>query len=108
MASETAVELLSKQMAGAFDMLRQRLAGLTEEEFLWEPAPGSWKLRFMPDGKWSYDYAIPDPDPAPLTTISKRLFLILESAASPAPAKTNFSRSGMDMLICTLFLGAYS
>jgi hypothetical protein len=70
---DPAIELLSNQTVSAFDMLRQRLEGLTEEEFLWEPAPGSWKLRFMPDGKWSYDYAIPDPDPAPLTTIGWRM-----------------------------------
>jgi len=44
----SAVELLARQMDQAFEMVRQRLDGLTEEEFLWEPAPDCWTLRWMP------------------------------------------------------------
>jgi uncharacterized damage-inducible protein DinB len=69
----SAVELLSRQMDQAFEMVRERLDGLTEEEFFWEPAPGCWTLRWMPDGKWSYDYAWPEPDPGPFTTIAWRV-----------------------------------
>ena len=70
---EPAVELLSRQMDDAFAMLNGQLDGLTEEEFLWEPVPGSWSLRQMPEGRWTYDYAVPDPKPSPFTTIAWRL-----------------------------------
>ncbi|HJU02030.1 MAG TPA: DinB family protein [Actinomycetes bacterium] len=55
---------------------------LTDEEYLWEPAPGAWSLRrrgqavsprpFGP-GEWQLDRAIGDPDPTPVTTIAWRL-----------------------------------
>jgi len=55
---------------------------LTDEEYLWEPAPGAWSLRrrgeamsprpFGP-GEWLLDDAPGDPDPTPVTTIAWRL-----------------------------------
>lgn len=62
--------------------LRPRLDGLTDEEHLWEPVPGCWSLH--PRGKstapvqagsggWTIDFAFPEPDPAPITTIAWRL-----------------------------------
>jgi hypothetical protein len=48
--------------------LRPRLEGLTDEEYLWEPAPDSWSVR---DGV--IDWAWPAPSPAPVTTIAWRL-----------------------------------
>jgi hypothetical protein len=48
--------------------LGQRLDGLTDEEWLWEPVPGCWTLR---DG--TMDFAIPEPAPSPVTTIAWRL-----------------------------------
>ncbi|MEV4221268.1 DinB family protein [Nonomuraea sp. NPDC049725] len=48
--------------------LRPRLDGLSDEEYLWEPAPGSWSIR---DGV--IDTAYPPPEPAPVTTIAWRL-----------------------------------
>jgi DinB family protein len=55
---------------------------LTDEEYLWEPAPGAWSLRrrgeaasprpFGP-GEWQLDDAPGDPDPTPVTTIAWRL-----------------------------------
>ena len=62
--------------------LRPRLEGLTDEEYLWEPAPGAWNVRPREQATSSHaagggdlvvDYAWPDPDPAPLTTIAWRL-----------------------------------
>jgi len=32
------------------EVLTDRLAGLTDEEFLWQPAPGSWTVRPDPEG----------------------------------------------------------
>jgi hypothetical protein len=68
-----AVELLLRQTNEAFDMLRGRLAGLTDEEYLWEPVSGGWTLRVLPDGRLDADYAYPDPDPPPFTTIGWRI-----------------------------------
>lgn len=62
--------------------LRPRLDGLTDEEYLWEPVPGAWSVR--PRGRSEapvqggsgsvvIEFAVPEPDPAPVTTIAWRL-----------------------------------
>ena len=64
------------------EQTRPRLAGLTDEEYFWEPVPGCWSIR--PRGKTTapitggtgdhqIEFAIPEPDPAPVTTIAWRL-----------------------------------
>jgi len=62
--------------------LRARWDGLTDAEYFWEPVPGSWSVRRVGEGdaqvqagsgEWRCDYAIPEPDPAPVTTIAWRL-----------------------------------
>ena len=66
--------------------LRPRLDGLTDEEYLWEPVPGMWSIR--PRGTstapvsigasdFTADYAWPEPDPVPATTIAWRLAHLL-------------------------------
>ncbi|WP_280397481.1 DinB family protein [Nocardia carnea] len=52
--------------------LRARLDGLTDEEYLWEPVPGMWTVR-PAAGEFVCDFAIPPPEPAPVTTIAWRL-----------------------------------
>lgn len=61
--------------------LRPRLDGLTDEEYLWEPV-ASWNIRprgtsTAPvqggSGEMTIDFAMPEPDPAPFTTIAWRL-----------------------------------
>jgi hypothetical protein len=52
---------------------RPRLRGLTDEEYLWEPAPGCWTLHPAPDGLVVYDHEWPPPQPSPVTTIAWRL-----------------------------------
>ncbi|MBX3284654.1 MAG: DinB family protein [Actinobacteria bacterium] len=61
---------------------RPRLEGLTDEEYLWEPAPNAWNLRrkgeatsAMPAGAggWVLDFEFPEPMPAPVPTIAWRL-----------------------------------
>ena len=51
-----------------------RFAGLSDAEYLWEPAPGSWTIRQRPDGTWHEDLVMPQPDPEPFTTIAWRLW----------------------------------
>jgi hypothetical protein len=59
-----------------------RLAGLTDDEYLWEPVPGCWSVRprgssgapvQAGSGRMTIDFAFPEPDPAPVTTIAWRL-----------------------------------
>ena len=52
--------------------VRPRLEGLTDAELHWEPAPGAWGVRTV-DGTTTIDWAFPEPDPVPVTTIAWRL-----------------------------------
>jgi hypothetical protein len=36
----------------AFGRLRSRLAGITDEEYGWEPVPGCWSVRPVGDGTY--------------------------------------------------------
>jgi len=75
--------LILEQLEWHWDyQLRARLAGLTDEEYLWEPVPGCWSIRPAGTGRtpmatgsgaWEIDYAYPPPEPAPVTTIAWRL-----------------------------------
>lgn len=62
--------------------LRPRFAGLTDDEYFWEPAPGGWNLRPRGEGRaavaggsgaWQIEFEHPQPEPAPVTTIAWRL-----------------------------------
>ncbi len=44
---------------------RPRMAGLTDEEFLWQPVPGCWTLHPTDDGLVLYDHEWPPPRPSP-------------------------------------------
>jgi hypothetical protein len=76
--------LLQRQLERARGTIRARLAGLTDDEFFWQPVADSWTIRpsrpgeehLNGSGEWIYDYAMPDPDPPPFTTIGWRLIHI--------------------------------
>jgi DinB superfamily len=59
--------------------LRPRLEGLTDDEYLWEPVPGCWNVRPRTaagqpgTGDYTVDFAFPQPEPPPVTTIAWRL-----------------------------------
>lgn len=66
--------------------LRPRLDGLTDAEYFWEPVAGCWSVRprgrssapvHAGSGDFTIDFAFPQPEPPPLTTISWRLGHIL-------------------------------
>ncbi|EWT01572.1 hypothetical protein N865_09805 [Intrasporangium oryzae NRRL B-24470] len=68
------------------NQLRPRLAGLTDDEYLWEPVPGAWSLHPRGQGRTeiqggsgalTIDFAYPEPVPAPVTTIAWRLAHII-------------------------------
>lgn len=61
---------------------RPRLDGLTDDEYRWEPAPGAWSIRPRSEsqapmaagsGDQVIEFAFPQPDPPPVTTIAWRL-----------------------------------
>jgi hypothetical protein len=62
----------------AWHRLRERVEGLTDEEYLWEPAPGCWTIRPRPDGTWVADSVLPRPEPEPFTTLAWRLWHIID------------------------------
>jgi hypothetical protein len=62
--------------------LRRRLDGLTDDEYFWEPVPGCWNLRRREastapstagSGDFVMEYAHPEPDVPPVTTVAWRL-----------------------------------
>ncbi|MDV7356040.1 DinB family protein [Rhodococcus oxybenzonivorans] len=62
--------------------LRSRLAGLSDDEYFWEPVPDCWSVRprgtsHAPvqagSGAFTIEFAFPAPDPPPVTTIAWRL-----------------------------------
>lgn len=72
-----------EQLAWHWDNhLRPRLDGLSDEEYRWEPAAGAWSVRPRHEatapvlggrGSFVVEFAYPEPDPAPVTTIAWRL-----------------------------------
>lgn len=73
------IELPLKAALGSMDQSRDqlltRLAGLTDSEYLWEPAPGCWTVRPRGEG-FVADQPEDEPQPAPLTTIAWRIWHI--------------------------------
>ncbi|RAJ58372.1 DinB family protein [Streptomyces sp. Amel2xB2] len=75
--------LLRDQLAWLWNaQLRGRLEGLTDDEYFWEPVPGCWSVRprgtgtapvQAGSGAMTIDFAMPEPDPPPFTTIAWRL-----------------------------------
>jgi hypothetical protein len=77
--------LLRDQIAWHWDnQLRPRISGLADDEYFWEPVPGCWSVRprgsgagpapvRAGSGAMTIDFAMPQPDPAPFTTIAWRL-----------------------------------
>ena len=72
------VELLRGELDEAYRMIRDRVEGLSDEEFWWAPVGEAWTVRPTERGTWAADYEEPDPDPAPITTIGWRLVHVAE------------------------------
>ena len=62
--------------------VRPGLDGLTDEEYFWEPVPGAWSIRPRAEARTAMaagggdlvaDFEVPEPVPAPVTTIAWRL-----------------------------------
>jgi hypothetical protein len=79
-------DLLTDQLDGHWRaQLRPRLNGLTDDEYFWEPVTGCWNIRPRGEdspaaagsGGYTADFAFPEPDPPPVTTIAWRLAHII-------------------------------
>ncbi|MEV5571980.1 DinB family protein [Spirillospora sp. NPDC052269] len=60
----------------AWTRTTDRLVGLTDAEYLWEPVPGGWTVRPDASGRWRIDAdggGGPAPDPVPVPTIAWRM-----------------------------------
>jgi DinB superfamily len=73
------VLLLAAQLDTSREIFDQRLKGLTDDEYMWEPVPGAWSLRRPGEvrtgstfgrGAVLMEYERPEPDPPPLRTIA--------------------------------------
>jgi len=99
--------LLRDQVAWHWaNQLRGRLDGLSDDEYIWEPVPDCWNVRRRGTGSApmqagsgavTIDFAWPEPDPPPFTTIAWRLghvivgVLAVRSAAHFGRAATDYS-----------------
>ncbi|QNE20599.1 hypothetical protein F1D05_25180 [Kribbella qitaiheensis] len=61
----------------AWQRLRARVEGLTDDEYFWEPFAGSWSVRETADG-FKADFSPLPPDPPPFTTIAWRMTHIID------------------------------
>ncbi|MFF0342999.1 DinB family protein [Kribbella sp. NPDC004875] len=61
----------------AWQRLRQRMQGLTDEEYFWEPFDGCWTVRKNANGYVADSSPIP-PAPAPFTTLAWRITHIID------------------------------
>ncbi len=73
--------LLRHQWADSCARLGRVVTSLTDAEFFWEPCAGCWTVHRRTEtraasadgcGEWVIDYVVPDPEPAPVTTIAWR------------------------------------
>jgi hypothetical protein len=62
----------------AWNRLRTRLTGLTDEEYFWQPAPDCWSVRPVGDGTFTMDSTALPPEPAPFTTAAWRISHVID------------------------------
>src|SRR3954451_23876542 len=71
----------------AIDRTTRRLEGLTDDELLWQPAPGSWTVRRLRDGRVVVDNRLgPGPD-VPPPSIGWRLAHLIDVYGSDRNAR---------------------
>ena len=75
------------------DQLIDRLSGLTDDEYRWEPVPGCWTVTPTNEG-WTATND-PEADPAPFTTIAWRLWHLWDCFESYSERAFDSRASGM-------------
>lgn len=95
----TIIDSITSSFTATRDQLFERLNGIDDDEMFWEPVGGMWSVRLTTDG-WRADWADPDPEPAPVTTIAWRMWHIavdaLDSYSRRAFGTSGTSRSGTE------------
>ena len=66
----------------AWQRFRQRIEGLSDEEYLWEPVPGCWSVRRTDDGTYRGDGGLIFEETPPFTTIAWRIAHIIDFLAA--------------------------
>lgn len=104
-APESWNELLRNQIDWHWThQVRERLAGLSDDEYFWEPVPDCWSLRPRGTstaqvqggaGAFTIEFAFPQPDPAPCTTIAWRLGHVIVGVLAMRNA-SHFGREPVD------------
>jgi uncharacterized damage-inducible protein DinB len=105
-----AADLLREQFRTSSAHLHEVLTGIDDTEFRWEPVPGCWTVHDRAEpraksadggGRWVIDYELPEPDPAPVTTIAWRTvhvaavnYLYWDYAFGPATASYDLDMPG--------------
>lgn len=77
-----------------WDRVRSRLDDLGDDEYLWEPVAGCWSVR--PGTPPTVDRVVPDPTPAPVTTIAWRTWHIAVECLDDY-AHRAFDTKGLDL-----------
>ena len=86
------------------NQLRARLDGLADDEYFWEPVPDCWSVRKRGTGTapiqagtgaMTIDFAMPEPDPPPFTTIAWRLAHVIVGVLAMRNA-SHFGREPTD------------
>ncbi|MEV4754873.1 DinB family protein [Micromonospora sp. NPDC049559] len=105
MTDQTWNPLLREQLAWHWtSQLRDRLDGLTDDEYFWEPVPDCWSVRprgtgsapiQAGSGAVTIDFALPEPTPPPVTTIAWRLAHVIVGVLAVRNA-THFGRAPAD------------
>lgn len=105
MTHDTWNEVLRDQIQWHWEnQLRPRLEGLTDAEYFWEPAPGSWNVRprgtstapvQAGSGAMTIEFAFPPPEPPPFTSIAWRLGHVIVGVLAMRNA-SHFGRSATD------------
>lgn len=86
--------------------VRRRLDGLTDDEYFFEPALDCWSVRprgtgtaplLGGAGAMTIDFAVPEPDPPPFTTIAWRLGHVIVGVLAMRNA-SHFGRTATDYM----------
>jgi hypothetical protein len=103
------IALLAAQLDTSMEIFWERLNGLTDEEYLWEPGPGALSLRPRDQVKTTYAFGKgdlaweyeSDPQPAPLRTIAWLMWHIIDMCFGRADWTDGEHRLAGDDIECS-------
>ena len=93
---ESLGEIVLEGLDNAWNPLMDRLAGIGDVEYLWEPVAACWTVRANSNGDLVADWVDPDPVPAPVTTIAWRCWHIAVDCLDSYSSRL-FGRTGTEL-----------